>query len=148
MNSIIFFGGTYLIYIAAIYAIYTLWKQRSFFMYKSVIVFSISVMSWTVAHILKIVVASPRPDVVAPIITVDDIYGFPSGHATFMFALAIALYEYDKRAGIILFLLAILTGIARVLAGVHSWYDIVGGLLVAMIVSFIAIRSARNFTTK
>lgn len=144
MNLIIFFSGSYLIYIAVLYAFYVLWSQRKFFMFKVVTIFSTTAVAWMVADLLKNLVESPRPNVTPQLIFPNDIFSFPSDHATFMFALAVAIYSYDKYAGVILFLLAIITGMSRVLAGVHFWYDIVGGLLVGVAVALISIRAMRN----
>lgn len=63
----------------------------------------------------------------------NDSSSFPSGHATFFFALAAVLFLYNKRAGTWFFLAALIMGAARVVSGVHWPSDILGGLAVALI---------------
>lgn len=61
----------------------------------------------------------------------------PSGHAAFFFSIAVAVYLYDKRAGSLLLLLALLLSVNRVFVGVHYPLDIVAGIVVAAISVYI-----------
>ena len=70
-------------------------------------------------------------------------YSFPSGHATFFFALALSLYYTDRRLGVIMFLLAGFISLARVMAGVHYPLDILAGALVGLATAY-AIHWAFN----
>lgn len=56
---------------------------------------------------------------------------FPSGRAAFFFAIAFAVYLFDKKIGGILVLLALFLGLIRIYAGVHYPLDIIGGIAVA-----------------
>ena len=63
---------------------------------------------------------------------------FPSDHTTFLFAIAFSyLFFRLKNLAIISLLLAFLGGIARVYVGVHYPFDIMGGIFVGFIASFI-----------
>jgi len=63
---------------------------------------------------------------------------FPSGHASFFFALAFAIFYLGKKRWSLAFLLvSLLIGIARVYVGVHWPLDIVSGIIVAFISAFI-----------
>lgn len=92
----------------------------------------------------------PRPFMVFnninKLIDHDLTSSFPSGHATFFFALAAGVYLYNKKLGAIYFILAGLIGFARVFAGVHWPYDIVSGLVVGilsgLIIQFFITKSA------
>ena len=57
---------------------------------------------------------------------------FPSGHATFFFALSTIIYFYHKRAGIFFFLVSSLIGLGRVFTGVHWPLDILGGIAIGV----------------
>lgn len=74
---------------------------------------------------------------------------FPSGHATFFFALAMAVYLFlNKKWGWLFFAGATIISIARVIAGVHWPYDILGGAVVgifsAIIVNYLTRRRLQN----
>ena len=141
MNSIIYFCATYLIFIASAYAIFhvVFTSETKHYVKHIGIILGSAMLAWIVSHFMKDLIGHPRPDLSLALLQPNDPYSFPSGHATFMFALAWSMYSFDKRAGIIIFVLATLTGIARVLAGVHYWYDIVGGFIVGAFVSAVIL---------
>ncbi|MEW6617094.1 MAG: phosphatase PAP2 family protein [Patescibacteria group bacterium] len=60
----------------------------------------------------------------------ESSHSFPSGHAAFFFALAFALWLFDKKWGKWVFVFAIVNGCARIIAGVHWPLDIIGGFVV------------------
>jgi len=92
-----------------------------------------------------------------PFVTLDDVrnligtdagenlQSFPSGHAMFFFALAMAVYQYDKRWGCVLFAGAILMGVARVSGGVHWPSDILGGAFIGMLVGWFTVQLIPSF---
>lgn len=63
--------------------------------------------------------------------------GFPSQHSAIAFAIAVPILIYNRRAGIWLFFIALLVGFGRVFVGVHYPFDIVGGLVVAVLATFM-----------
>ncbi|MEI6810881.1 MAG: phosphatase PAP2 family protein [Candidatus Nomurabacteria bacterium] len=139
MNQIIFFCGTYLIYVSIVFTVlYLFFKGDKKHLIRNLIVLlGGATLSWIAAHFLKDIIAHPRPDLTLALLEPNDIYSFPSGHASFMFALGFLMSYLNKRAGIIILILALVTGIARVLAGVHYWYDILGGAVLAYFVSYL-----------
>jgi undecaprenyl-diphosphatase len=52
---------------------------------------------------------------------------FPSGHASFYFALSTIIYYYNKKVGILFFVLSFFISVARVFSGVHWPLDIIAG---------------------
>lgn len=62
---------------------------------------------------------------------------FPSGHAAFFFALAATAFLYDLKWGILFLFGALIVSIARVLAGVHWWGDVIVGAAIGVIDSYI-----------
>lgn len=62
---------------------------------------------------------------------------FPSGHAAFFFALAMAVYLFfNKKWGWLFFVGATIISISRVVAGIHWPYDILAGAIVGIFFSF------------
>jgi len=63
--------------------------------------------------------------------------GFPSDHATGAFAMAMALWLYDRTIGAICFVLAAIVAFSRVYVGVHYPGDVVGGALIGIGVALV-----------
>jgi len=72
-------------------------------------------------------------------------FAFPSGHATFFFALATSVFLHNRRWGSAFYAAALLISLARIAAGVHYPTDILGGALLGSLVAWLA---HRFFTTK
>lgn len=147
MNFIILFCAEALIFIASAYAILHVYfkHEKKHHVRHIAMVLGTAVLSWIVAHYAKDWIAHPRPMGVVTLLKPDDIYSFPSGHASYMFAMAFTMHYLDKKPGRILFVMAVITGIARVLAGVHFWYDIVGGALFGFVISLIVLTLCKRF---
>jgi undecaprenyl-diphosphatase len=108
------------------------WKEISF-------VFFSSILAWLSAYVLKFIFHTPRPFDVFPQINSlfrETGYAFPSGHATFFMALAVALFFLDKKVGYVFIFFALLIGIARIMAGVHFPIDILGGFMLGFAIAF------------
>jgi len=58
---------------------------------------------------------------------------FPSGHAVFFFALATIIFIWNKKYGLIYFILSFINGIARIAVGVHWPLDILGGFVIGIL---------------
>ncbi len=139
MNQIIFFCATYFIYISILYAVYFVFYKgdKKHLIRNLILLIGGATFVWIINHFLKDIIAHPRPDLTLALLEPNDPYSFPSGHASFMFALGFLMSYLNKRAGIIILILALATGIARVLSGVHYWYDILGGAVLAYVVSYL-----------
>lgn len=77
----------------------------------------------------------PRPFLVLPVhqLITDNEYSFPSGHAAFFFAMAMAVYFYNKKSGVWFFVFAALITVARIIAGVHYPTDILSGAAIGIL---------------
>ena len=64
---------------------------------------------------------------------------FPSNIAAVIFALAIPIFIKNKRYGSWLLVLAILTGFGRIYIGVHFPLDVVSGVALGALASFISL---------
>ena len=106
--------------------------------------------TFTLVFLLKAYFKIPRPPVfdtgLKALLAQTD-FGFPSSHAAVFMALAVSLFFVSRKAGYVTLALAIAIGIARVLAGVHTPLDIIGGFvvgsMVAIIVDFLAFEVLR-----
>ncbi len=73
---------------------------------------------------------------------------FPSGHTIFVFALATCVYLYNKKLGKWYLWAAALVGFARVFAGVHWPYDIVGGVVLGILTALVCDWIFRKYKHK
>jgi undecaprenyl-diphosphatase len=104
-------------------------------------------LAWAVSSLLKDMIANPRPfealSNVNLLMMPDSDYSFPSGHATFFSALAVAMYFYHRQASLIFFAGALLIGISRIAVGVHYPADILGGYVLGALVTLATYRFLR-----
>ena len=93
----------------------------------------------------------PRPFVVehfAPLISHKPSNGFPSDHVLWSAATAAIIFPSSKYLSLLLWVLTILVGAARVHAGVHHPIDIVGSMLMAIVAAsivYLIIRRMKMF---
>ncbi|TSC57423.1 MAG: Bacitracin transport permease protein BCRC [Parcubacteria group bacterium Greene0416_79] len=104
-------------------------------------------------ELIRAVSHRPRPFAadpsIIPLIS-ETSSAFPSGHATFFFALSTIVYLHNRRWGVWCYLASALIGMARVAAGVHYPLDIVGGAVLGILVGWIfyyGIRAVLKKTT-
>ncbi|OHA19409.1 MAG: hypothetical protein A2670_01850 [Candidatus Taylorbacteria bacterium RIFCSPHIGHO2_01_FULL_48_38] len=96
------------------------------------------VARYGITELIRLFYHRPRPFVAydTPALFAEGSWSFPSGHATFFFALATAVYLYNKKWGVWFFLAAIIISISRVIAGVHYPSDILGGAFIGISVAY------------
>ena len=97
--------------------------------------------------ILKNIVQRDRPCWIDPtvqlLVDVPDDYSFPSGHTSFSFAAAVAIFRYYKGWGFLALVIACMIGLSRLYLFVHfptdvlvgAFCGIVAGLLAGMLVN-------------
>ena len=92
-----------------------------------------------VSFVLKMLVQRPRPFQILQIhhLITDNTYAFPSGHTTFMFALATGVYAYNKKLAWALYTFGLLIGLARIMGGVHWPTDILGGAIIGFLTAWL-----------
>lgn len=92
-----------------------------------------------VVNIIRFFYHHPRPFLVLEVhqlIRESEKYSFPSGHSALFFALATAVYFYNKKWGIVFFIASIMMNVSRVIAGVHYPLDIFGGMAIGVAVAY------------
>lgn len=103
--------------------------------------FLASFIAWGLAELIKRVLPSMRPFSFnhGPVftLTVPGDSAFPSGHAAAAFGFALGTWFHNKKLGLVLLLGAMLVGIGRVLANVHTPLDITGGSLIGISVAYL-----------
>ncbi|MGB9763496.1 MAG: phosphatase PAP2 family protein [Minisyncoccia bacterium] len=99
-----------------------------------------------VAEIIRFFYHHPRPFITYSVhqLIPESGWSFPSGHATFFFALAAAVYLYNKKWGWGLFLIALIITLSRIIVGVHYPSDILGGMVIGMIVAYLTVSCFRK----
>jgi len=140
-DILIIFIADWLIWWLA-FAVFVLffYKKISF---KAVLqIFATAFLAWLVSKLIKYFYFNPRPFMVLENIKTLFTHGlndsFPSGHATFAFALATAISLFiNYKIGLIFFIGAILIGLSRVIAGIHWPFDILGGIILGISITFL-----------
>jgi undecaprenyl-diphosphatase len=145
VDAIVLFGAVYLIFLLllslCVYLFLELKKGNLAFTLIFFRTFFIGAIAWGIARVVKVFFENPRPFLIFEDITPLFIHGstdaFPSGHTTFVAALGMALYFYNKKVGALLLLVALLIGFSRVVAGVHWPLDVLGGFSLGIFVAML-----------
>ena len=74
--------------------------------------------------------------------------GFPSHHMVFTVALAVCVIEVHDRIGWVVVAMAVLSGIARVMAGIHYPSDIIVGIIIGAVIPPITAKVLNRFRFK
>lgn len=162
-DKFIIFCAEYLPYVVIIFVIFFIIKNNSDQLFdwqkpfeevklkfnKLVFIFTPVGVGWVSVSILKDIFQAPRPFIlfsekVNPLFIHGGLDSFPSGHATFFAALALSTYFINKKLGLLCFIVAILVGLSRIIAGVHFPLDIIVGYIFGIIVSLIFRYLLRN----
>ena len=104
-----------------------------------------------IVEIIRFIWYRPRPFIVEPVnllLRHSTSASFPSGHATFFFALSTLIYLYDKKTGILFLVASFLISISRVFCGIHWPFDILAGALVGILSALIIKKIFRKLFPK
>ncbi|EKD46745.1 MAG: undecaprenyl pyrophosphate phosphatase [uncultured bacterium] len=141
MENLIIFGARYLtavmILIAGVYFLRQAREKKI-----EMVMFAIITLPaiFLISRIASLLYFNPRPFVVGnfvPLIEHANNNGFPSDHTLLSAAIAMVIFFYNKKLGSLLLFLALLVGVARILAGVHHALDIAGSFAIACTVAFL-----------
>ena len=150
MDAVIIFLANYLIFVIglmAAFAAYKAKKRREFILalvLAGILALDLSVLAGALYY-------NPRPFVsqgIEPLISHGPDNGFPSQHTVIAMTLTSVIYFYRRQLAAITFTLTLLVGAGRVWAHVHSWIDILGGLVVGAIAGYAGVILARYLLSK
>jgi undecaprenyl-diphosphatase len=113
----------------------------------------IAIVSYIISRIAGALYFDPRPFVVGhfiPLIAHAADNGFPSDHVLLTGALAMIVWFYNKKLSIVLWVLALLIGWARVYVGIHHTADIVGSIVIVLAVggAYALLEKYRELSNK
>lgn len=141
-NWFVIFAADYLQYVLAAVFLFLLFCA-GYSRKEKIEIFLITATSMVVARsgvteLIRFLYHRPRPFMVYSVnqLVANGSYSFPSGHAALFFAMATAIYFYNKKWGAWFFIAAILMGAARVIAGVHYPTDILGGAAIGILSAY------------
>ncbi len=97
---------------------------------------------------LKNIICRERPchiDGTIPLaIKMPESFSFPSGHTASSFAAAGTIYAYNKRLGIPALIIALIVGLSRLYLFVHFPTDVLAGIVVGLLCSFVTVSVFRR----
>lgn len=115
-----------------------------------ILVFLTAIFARGITEVLKYIVGAGRPFVelqnVIALVPESAYSSFPSGHATFYMALAVAIYLYHKRAGYIFIFFTLIIGLARIAVGVHYPIDILAGFIIGIFIPILVKYFYKKFS--
>lgn len=130
-------------YIVAFAAIILLMAEKDLrrkFSYYAVLIFSVILSRGILTETIRFFYDRQRPFVAldfSPLVY-ENSHAFPSGHSSFFFAVAGAVWLFNRKWGWRFFIAAALIGLARVFAGVHWPSDILAGAAVGLLSAWIS----------
>ena len=123
--------------------------------YKKMLMVSLSsaiIARFVFVEIIRLFYYNPRPFLVlsgvAQLVNHETTSSFPSGHATFYFALAMGVFLYNKKIGHVYIALAGLISFARIFVGVHWPLDILAGAGLGSVISVIMYLAYKKMPRK
>lgn len=150
--------ASYLIYIVLLTFLYLLfkeknWRRRAYLFFLAAL--STLLSRGIVTETIRFFYHRPRPFValgIHALVPDNPIDSFPSGHAAFVFALAMAIYysfklyetkesrEANKKWNTWFWASAIVIGLARIFVGIHWPSDIVGGAVIGILSAYVVYK--------
>jgi undecaprenyl-diphosphatase len=137
-DAVLIFLAVYFIFIVAALHFLFFWRA------KRLDLWFWSCMSAGVAYSIKLAMAlihfRSRPFVMDGITKLIDKSSteasFPSGHTLISFALALGVFWFNRRWGIVFLVGALVVALSRIAVGVHYPSDILAGIIISFLLSF------------
>lgn len=150
---IVFFAKYFPYVVAGLFAVFAITRSQA--RKERVLLFCEGAVAAFISRVaveaIRLFVHRPRPFVadssIVPLFS-ETSFSFPSGHASFFFALSTVVYLYNKRLGLWFYAASATIGLARVAAGVHYPTDILGGAVLGIAVGWLIYRAFLYFHPK
>lgn len=141
-DQLMIFGAVYLIWITAFLAVtFGIFGSNK---EKKALLLSVSgvIIAWILIFIIRLFIFEPRPFVTLSLIPLISesakSAAFPSMHTTFMAVVAFTYFFVKSKWAPIFMFFLVWVALARIYAGVHYPFDILGGLLVGSIAVYLS----------
>lgn len=138
LDYIFIFFAEYLPYILLIYFALTIFSEKDFrkrVYFLSLAALSLILSFGIVTEVMRYFFHSPRPFLelgFIPLIKDPGTNSMPSGHMMFLMPFGLALYQLNKKKGILFIILVAIVGFFRIVSGVHWPLDILAGLILSV----------------
>jgi len=105
--------------------------------------FSLLIARGLIFEIIHYFYSRPRPFVSLQLtpLFMESSFAFPSSHAIVLTILGCVVYMISKRWGFIFLLFVVINAFARIYSGVHWPTDSIGGIVIAVVSFYIAIKT-------
>ncbi len=149
LDNLIVFCGDYLAYILGVsffvLVAFSAYPRRRQFEIILLGGLAAVIARFGIDEIIRLFIHRPRPFSVLPVhyLFTDSSWSFPSGHASFFFALSAVLYLYNRKWGTWFFIISTVIVLGRVVAGVHYPSDILGGAVVGVVTGYFTYHIGR-----
>ncbi len=144
LDFLAIFIGEYLGYILlASLLFFLLYKKEVFFQ----AIISGTISRFIFVFIIRALYYRERPFLqydITPLIEHAPTASFPSGHASFFFALSTAIFIKNKKIGSLFLILSFLISISRVFSGIHFPSDIIFGAIIGVLTAVFVSKLCRG----
>lgn len=144
MIDLALFLGNYLIFIQFGIGIFILSRKTKSIIWRSVLGI---ILAWIVSKIFKDLLFFPRPFIAHNSQLIGNYLSdgsFPSGHATLSAALSAVTTKINPRLGILMWVMTFFVAWGRILLGVHTVFDILGGV----VLGFLVVKLVDNYHSR
>jgi len=120
------------VYLAIVY--FLLKGERKYALY----LLFILVLAWGISFLIKSFFYFPRPYIslgIEPLFSKPIDGSFPSGHTATTFAVAFAVFRRHRRLGFNLLVISSIVAATRVAYSFHTWTDVLGGIILAKVLT-------------